>query len=201
MVDSWWHRDKSSPELLPLNAMATESSPRLEKLGEGNDVKLTRGFSGWCSDGGRPAVEKQIGVGFFSRTRSLEPREMMRTTTSGCGEGGGGVQRLLWGHGGGMRGQGGRVAAVSECGFNGFRYKVEREGGEGESIGCCLMRGNRGAMDGASLPLPWSTGGRPMAMRGVAAPARPTVAREVEVGDEQGSGSNGPQVLVGWTIW
>jgi hypothetical protein len=53
----------------------------------------------------------------------------MRTTTRGCGEGGGGVQHLLWGHGGGVRGQGGTAAAVSECGFNGFRYKVEREGG------------------------------------------------------------------------
>jgi hypothetical protein len=34
------------------------------------------------------------------------------------------------------------------------------------------MRGNRGGTDGASLPLPWSTGGCHMAVRGVAAPAR-----------------------------
>jgi hypothetical protein len=68
MVDSRRRREKSSPELLPLNAMAMESSLRLEKLGEGNDVKLTRGFGEWCSDGGRPAEEKQIGGGFFSWT-------------------------------------------------------------------------------------------------------------------------------------
>jgi hypothetical protein len=68
MVDSRRLRDKSSLELLPLNGMAMESSPRLEKLGEGNDVELTRGFGEWCSDGGRPAAEKQIGGGFFSRT-------------------------------------------------------------------------------------------------------------------------------------
>jgi hypothetical protein len=79
--------------------------------------------------------------------------------------------------------------------------KSKGRGEERESVGRCLMRGNRRGMDGASLPLPWSTGGRPMAMRGVAAPARPTVAREVEVGDEQGSGSSGPQVLVGRTLW
>jgi hypothetical protein len=83
------------PELSPLDATASKSSPRLEKLGEGNDAKLTQGFGGWCGDGGWPEVEKQIGGGFFSQTRSLEPREMMRTTTKGCGERGGGVRCLL----------------------------------------------------------------------------------------------------------
>jgi hypothetical protein len=69
--------------------MATESSPRLEKLGEGNDTKLTRGFGRRCGDGRRPTVEKQIGGGFLSRTRSLELRETMRNVAKGCGEGGG----------------------------------------------------------------------------------------------------------------
>jgi hypothetical protein len=67
----------------------------MEKLGEVNDAKLTQGFDGQCGDRGRPVVEKQIGGGFFSQTQSLEPREMMRTTTKCCGEGGGGVRRLL----------------------------------------------------------------------------------------------------------
>jgi hypothetical protein len=75
--------------------MATENSPWLEKLGEGNDMKLTRGFDGRCGDGGRPVAEKQIGGGFPSRTRSLDPRETLRNVAKGCGEGGGGVQHVL----------------------------------------------------------------------------------------------------------
>jgi hypothetical protein len=94
-VDSRRRRDKRSPELSPPDATASKSSPRLEKLGEVNDVKLTQGFDGQCGDRGRPAVEKQIGGGFFSQTQSLELREMLRTTTKCCGEGGGGVRRLL----------------------------------------------------------------------------------------------------------
>jgi hypothetical protein len=31
--------------------------------------------------------------------------------------------------------------AIGECGFNGFRYEVEKEGEEGESVEHCLMRG------------------------------------------------------------
>jgi hypothetical protein len=96
-----------------------------------------------------------------------------------------------------VRGQGGRAAAVGECSFNGFRYEVKKEGGEGESVEHSLMRGNRGSMDGALLPLPWSTGGRPMAACGVAASARPTAARVTEVGDEQGSGLSGLHGPVG----
>jgi hypothetical protein len=46
------------------------------------------------------------------------------------------------------------------------------------------MRGNRGGTDGASLPLPWSTGGCHMAVRGVAAPARPKAARAIKVGED-----------------
>jgi hypothetical protein len=95
MVDSWRHRDKSPPELSPPVVMVLESSPRLEKLGEGNDMKLTRGLSGRCGNEERPVAEKQIGGGFFSQTRSLEPREMMRTTTKGCGKGWRGVRRPL----------------------------------------------------------------------------------------------------------
>jgi hypothetical protein len=75
--------------------MVSESSSWLGKLGEGNDAKLTRGFRGRCGNGGWPAAEKQIGGGFFSWTRSSEPREPMRNAAKGCGEGGGGVQRLL----------------------------------------------------------------------------------------------------------
>jgi hypothetical protein len=40
-----------------------------------------------------------------------------------------------------VRGRGGRVAAVGECGFNGFHYEVKKEGEEGESVRRCLMRG------------------------------------------------------------
>jgi hypothetical protein len=76
--------DKVSSELSPLVATVSESSPWLGKLGEGNDVKLTRGFRGRCGNGGRPAAEKQIGGGFFSQTRSSEPRD------ENCGKG-------LWG--------------------------------------------------------------------------------------------------------
>jgi hypothetical protein len=95
MVDSRWRKEKSSPELSPQEATATESSPRLEKCVEGNDAKLNRGFGGRCGDIGRPAAEKQIDGGFPSQTRSLEPREMMRNAPKGCGEGGDGVRRLL----------------------------------------------------------------------------------------------------------
>jgi hypothetical protein len=87
--------DKSSPELSSLVATDLESSPRLWKHGEGHDAKLTRGFRGRCGNGRRPATEKQIGGGFFSRTRSSEPREPMRNAAKGCGEGGGGVRHLL----------------------------------------------------------------------------------------------------------
>jgi hypothetical protein len=63
-----------------------------------------------------------------------------------------------------VRGRGGRAAAIGECGFNGFRYDVKNEGGEGESVGRCLMRGieevrmvlrflNRGAREG----VPWQS--------------------------------------------
>jgi hypothetical protein len=40
-----------------------------------------------------------------------------------------------------VRGRGRRAAAIGECGFNGFRYDVKNEGGEGESVRRCLMRG------------------------------------------------------------
>jgi hypothetical protein len=40
-----------------------------------------------------------------------------------------------------VRGQGGRAAAIGECGFNGFCYEVKKEGEEGELVGHCLMRG------------------------------------------------------------
>jgi hypothetical protein len=87
--------DKGSLELTPPVATVSKSSPRLGKLGEGNDAKLTPGFRGRCGNGGWPTAEKQIGGGFFSRTRSSEPREPMRNAAKGCGEGGGGVRRLL----------------------------------------------------------------------------------------------------------
>jgi hypothetical protein len=59
------------------------------------------------------------------------------------------------------------------------------------------MRGNRGGMGGASFPIPWRTRGRPMATRGAVVPARPKVARAIEVGDEQGSGLSGLRRPVG----
>jgi hypothetical protein len=96
-----------------------------------------------------------------------------------------------------VRGQGGRAAAIGECGFNGFRYEVEKEGEEGESVGRCLMRGNRGGTDGASLPLPWSTRGRPMAVCGTAAPAKPKAARATEVGEDPRVGQSGLHMSIG----
>jgi hypothetical protein len=38
-----------------------------------------------------------------------------------------------------VRGREGRAVGISECGFNGFHYEVEKEGEEGESIRRCLM--------------------------------------------------------------
>jgi hypothetical protein len=73
-----------------------------------------------------------------------------------------------------------------------------RKGGEeGESVERCLMRGNRGGMDSASFPIPWSTGGRPMETRGAVVPARTKAAQATEVGDEQGSGLSGLRRPVG----
>jgi hypothetical protein len=46
-------------------------------------------------------------------------------------------------------------------------------------------------MDGASLPLPWSTGGRPMAAHGAAAPTKPKAARATEVGEDFWVGQSG----------
>jgi hypothetical protein len=40
-----------------------------------------------------------------------------------------------------VRGRGRRAVAIGECGFNGYRYDVKNEGGEGESVRRCLMRG------------------------------------------------------------
>jgi hypothetical protein len=34
-----------------------------------------------------------------------------------------------------VRGRGGRAEAVSECGFNGFRYEEEKEGKKGSRSG------------------------------------------------------------------
>jgi hypothetical protein len=62
--------------------------------------------------------------------------------------------------------------------------KSKRRGEEGESVGHCLMSENRGGTDSASLPLPWSTGGHPMATRSAAAPARLKAARATEVGED-----------------
>jgi hypothetical protein len=59
------------------------------------------------------------------------------------------------------------------------------------------MRGNRGGTDGASLPLPWSTGGRAMAVRGAAAPARPKAAWATEVGEDPRVGRSGLHRLIG----
>jgi hypothetical protein len=60
--------NKGSPELSPLVATVSGSSPQLRKLGEGNDAKLTRGFRGQCGSGGWLAAKKQISDDFFSRT-------------------------------------------------------------------------------------------------------------------------------------
>jgi hypothetical protein len=86
---------QSSPELSLPFATVSEKSPRMENLGEGNNVKLTRGFSGRCGNGGRLAARKQIGGDFFLWTRSLEPRKMMRNAAKVCGEGRGDVRCLL----------------------------------------------------------------------------------------------------------
>jgi hypothetical protein len=36
-----------------------------------------------------------------------------------------------------VRGQGGKATTVGECGFNGFRYEVKKEGGRG--VGRALL--------------------------------------------------------------
>jgi hypothetical protein len=46
-------------------------------------------------------------------------------------------------------------------------------------------------MDGASLPLLWSTGGRPMAACGTMAPAKLKAARATEVGEGPRVGQSG----------
>jgi hypothetical protein len=96
-----------------------------------------------------------------------------------------------------VRGRGGRAAVVRECGFNGFRYEVKKEGEEGESIGRCLMRRNRGGTAGASLPLPWSTRGRPMAACSAVAPSRLKAARAIEVGEDPRVGRSGLRRPIG----
>jgi hypothetical protein len=52
-------------------------------------------------------------------------------------------------------------------------------------------------MDGASLPLPWSTGGHPMAARGAAAPYKPKAARATEVGEDPRVGRSGLHMPAG----
>jgi hypothetical protein len=64
-------------------------------------------------------------------------------------------------------------------------------GQEGESVGRCMMRGNKGGTDGASLPLPWSMGGRPMAARGAVVPAKSKAAWATEVGEDLWVGQSG----------
>jgi hypothetical protein len=68
---------------------------------------------------------------------------------------------------------------------------TSKRGGRREVGRVLFDEGNRGGTDGASLPQPWSTGRRPMAERGVVAPARPTAAQAAEVGDKLGSGCVG----------
>jgi hypothetical protein len=54
-----------------------------------------------------------------------------------------------------------------------------------------MMRGNKGGTDGASLPLPWSMGGRPMAARGAVVPAKSKAAWATEVGEDLWVGQSG----------
>jgi hypothetical protein len=63
--------------------------------GEGASEVSTVGEGGWCGAGGRPATVDRNGGGFFSWTRSLEPKGTMRNVAEVCGEGGGAVRCLL----------------------------------------------------------------------------------------------------------
>jgi hypothetical protein len=93
-VDRPWEGSKSSPALsAPMLWGAGACCKNLG--GEGISAELTVVEVGRRGGGVVLATEKQIGGGFFSWTRSLELREMMRNAAKVCEEGGGAVQCLL----------------------------------------------------------------------------------------------------------
>jgi hypothetical protein len=94
-VDHGWWWSKGSPELALGAAPVSGSSPVVGEKEKGAPGVPIVGEGGRCSNGGRPAAEKQIGGVFFSWTRSLELRETMRNEANVCGKGGGAVRRLL----------------------------------------------------------------------------------------------------------
>jgi hypothetical protein len=95
MVDHRQRRLKSSPERGLGAAPVSESSPVVGEKEKGASGVPTMGEGGRCSTGGRPATVDRNGSGFFSWTRSLEPREMTRNAAKVCGEGGGAMRWLL----------------------------------------------------------------------------------------------------------
>jgi hypothetical protein len=95
MVDHEQRRLKGSPERGLGAAPVSGSSSAVEEKGKGASGIPTVGEGGRCGAGGRPATVDQNGGGFFSWTRSLEPRETMRNAAKVCGEEGGVVRHLL----------------------------------------------------------------------------------------------------------
>jgi hypothetical protein len=95
IVDHGRRRPKGSPEHGLRAAPVSGSSSAVGGKKKGASWVPTVGEGGWCSAGGRPATVDQNCGGFFSWTRSLEPRETMRNAAKVCGEGGGAVRRLL----------------------------------------------------------------------------------------------------------
>jgi hypothetical protein len=95
VVDHGRRRPKGSPEHGLGAAPVSGSSPAVGEKEKGASGVPTVGEGGRCSAEGRPAMVDQNGGGFFSCTRSLEPREMMGNATKVCGEGGGAVRHLL----------------------------------------------------------------------------------------------------------
>jgi hypothetical protein len=95
MVDHERQWPKGSPERGLGAAPVSGSSPAVGEKEKGASGIPTVGEGGRCGAGGRLTTVDQNGGGFFSWTRSLEPRETMRNAAKVCGEEGGVVRRLL----------------------------------------------------------------------------------------------------------
>jgi hypothetical protein len=131
------------------------------------------GESGRRVEGVRPAVVNRGGG--RSSMVGARLRDKERERRSGRGWHGSGILRVLYiGQGNEVRGRG-RKSGGRWWVLNTGRFEIEKE--RGETLGCRLMKGNRGGIGGALLPLPPSTGGHPMVVHGAAAPVGAVAAR------------------------